>query len=85
MEILKNYSGIVAIFVYGFILWVILKVNSIRKHKAAEAENSISEAEEKHPLDLNDEDAVVACLTAAIDCRQQMHKNVEIISVRRIA
>ncbi|MDO4940112.1 MAG: hypothetical protein Q4E33_00285 [Erysipelotrichaceae bacterium] len=36
------------------------------------------------PLDINDEDATVASLVAAIECRNEFKKNVQVISVRRI-
>lgn len=36
------------------------------------------------PLDINDEDATVASLVAAIECRNEFKKNVQVINVRRI-
>ena len=81
MEILSNYSGITALIVYGIILALIL---SLRKKKTVDEETT-EEVKERLPLDLNDEDATVACLVAAIDCREECHRNVQIVSVRRIA
>ncbi|MBQ3295549.1 MAG: hypothetical protein IJH00_03595 [Erysipelotrichaceae bacterium] len=81
MEILSNYSGITALIVYGIILALIL---SLRKKKTTD-EDTTEEVKERLPLDLNDEDATVACLVAAIDCREECHRNVQIVSVRRIA
>ena len=81
MEILSNYSCITALIVYGIILALIL---SLRKKKTTD-EDTTEEVKERLPLDLNDEDATVACLVAAIDCREECHRNVQIVSVRRIA
>lgn len=80
-----KYSGLIAIAVYSVILYLILKLPK-KKKETAEKEN-IKETErvEVERLDPEDEDATVACLVAAIDCRQQYHKNVQIIGVRRIS
>ena len=84
MEILMKYSGITAIIVYSAILYLILKV--IKKKKTAvEEETKETERIIHERLDLKDEDATVACLVAAIDCRNQYHKNVEVVGVRRIS
>ena len=84
MEILMKYSGIIAIIVYSAILYLILKFFGKKKtdikEETKETERIIHER-----LDLEDEDATVACLVAAIDCRNQYHKNVEIVGVRRIS
>ena len=69
------------------------RLNSVAAEKA-DAEDVSAPAEEEtketerpihERLDLEDEDATIACLVAAIDCRNQYHKNVEIVGVRRIA
>ena len=75
LEVLNKYSGIIAILVYSMILFVIMK---IKRNKAEEEENAAVS------LDLNDEDATVACLVAAIECRNETHKNVRIVSVREV-
>lgn len=75
LEALNKYSGIIAILVYSMILFVIMK---IKRNKAEEEENAAVS------LDLNDEDATVACLVAAIECRNETHKNVRIVSVREV-
>ena len=82
MEIINNYSGIVALIVYGLILVLIL---SLRKKKEVEPETVRTINSVRTPLDLKDEDAVVACLVAAIECREECHRNVAIRNVRRIA
>jgi len=86
MELLTRYSGITAIIVYSLILFVILKLT--KKKRVTKEETTDNNVEEKNRtyerLDLADEDATVACLVASIDARQQYHKNVQILSVRRI-
>ncbi|MBR4469819.1 MAG: hypothetical protein IKS54_00700 [Erysipelotrichaceae bacterium] len=85
MELLSNYSGICAIIVYSIILAFILK--SSKKKVEKETETEIQEEETQStvmPLDLDDEDATVACLIAAIECRNESHKNVRIVSVREV-
>ena len=77
-EALNKYSGIIAILVYSMILFVIMK---IKRNKAEEEEEKEHAAAS---LDLNDEDATVACLVAAIECRNETHKNVRIVSVREV-
>ena len=84
MEILMNYSGIAAIIVYSAILYLILKFAK-KKGPAVQEEETVKEEVTRERLDPEDEYATIACLVAAIDCREECHRNVEIISVRRIA
>ena len=84
MEILMKYSGITAIIVYSAILYLILKFFGKKKTDIKE-ETKETERFVHERLNLEDEDATVACLVAAIDCRNQYHKNVEIVGVRRIS
>ena len=84
MEILMKYSGITAIIVYSAILYLILKFFGKNKTDIKE-ETKETERLVHERLDLEDEDATVACLIASIDCRNQYHKNVEIVGVRRIS
>ena len=81
-----KYSGIIAIIVYSIILYLILKLSG-KKNGDTKTETIMEETErvEVERLDPEDEDATVACLVAAIDCRSQYHKNVQIIGVRRIS
>ncbi len=80
-----NYTGIIAIFVY---LCLFILLTKLRKKKAVEVEEPLSEVKEitrsVTPLDPNDEDALVASLIAAIECRNEYHRNVQIVSVREI-
>ncbi|MBP5280037.1 MAG: hypothetical protein J6Z03_06100 [Erysipelotrichaceae bacterium] len=86
MELLMKYSGITAIVFYGAILYLILKFG-----KKKGIDDNSEEVKEEYKeviserLDPEDQDATVACLVAAIDCREQYHKNVQIIGVRRIS
>ncbi len=86
MDFTPDYSGIIAIFVYLCILTLVLKFRKPRVEEATEEETPVvTETKEIAPLDLNDEDATVACLVAAIECRNEAHSNVQIVSVRRIS
>ena len=80
-----NLSGIIAIFVY---LCLFILLSKLRKKKVVEVEETVSEDKEitrsVKPLDPNDEDALVASLIAAIECRNEYHRNVQIVSVREI-
>ena len=75
-EIWNNYSGIIAIIGYLLLLFVFLK---LRKRKKTE-----EVTEEAQPLDLNDEYKTVAALVAAIECRNEEHRNVRVISVKEV-
>ena len=85
-ELIQNYSGIAAIITYSLILFLILK---FRKPEAAEEESeeeqqTQSVTESVSRLDLNDEDAVVASLIASIEYRNEVKKDVRIVSVREV-
>ncbi len=85
LELMMKYSGITALIVYGFALFLFLKFR--KKEKPAER-TAEPEATEKFsggdPLDLSDEDAVVASLIASIECHNETGKNVRVVSVREI-
>ena len=72
-ELINNYSGIFGIIFYSilFILYKMLKKN-------------FKKSNSRHPLDENDEDALVACLTASIHHHNKTHKSVKIVSVREV-
>lgn len=80
LNLIKNYSGIFALLIYLIILIVIISINKRRNKKSI----TINSKEYK-TLDLNDENAVVASLIAAIECRNEYHKNVKVVSVREVA
>lgn len=82
MEILNQYSGIIALIiliVVGCYLLTRKKDEVIEEVKEDKVVERVC-----CPLDVNDEDATVACLIASIDARQQTKKNMQVISVRRI-
>ncbi len=80
LNLIKNYSGIFALLIYLIILIVIMSINKRRNKKSI----TINSKEYK-ALDLNDENAVVASMIAAIECRNEYHKNVKVVSVREVA
>ena len=82
---MEQYYGIIALVIYIICLIIFLRYEA--KHEDDEAQeieetkqNSVSAS----PLDLNDEDATVASLIAAIECRNEFKKNVKVISVRKV-
>ena len=75
-ELWDKCSGIIAIIGYLLILFVFLKLKKRKK-----PEQVVEEAE---PLDLNDENKTVAALAAAIECRNEEHRNVRVISVKEV-
>ncbi len=84
MGIISEYSGIFAILFYTLALVAFMK---LRPHKKAEKEETKAEQVEERsasPLDLSDEDATVAALVAAIECRNEFKKNVQIVSIRKV-
>ena len=84
MEFINNYSGIIALFVYGILLFLLMSFTK-KKEVKEETEEVSTVTAVRTPLDLNAEDATVACLVAAIECREECHKNVAIRNVRRVA
>ena len=85
LELIHQYSGIVAIIVYSFILFLILKFRKPEQEEEEETEKEPSfEPGRLSPLDLNDEDAVVASLIASIECHNETHKDVRVVSVREV-
>ncbi|MBQ6653932.1 MAG: OadG family protein [Erysipelotrichaceae bacterium] len=85
MEIVSRYSGLFAIAGYSLLLWIIMLISrAFKKKRPAEKPAEVSRAVSGKPLDESDEDATVACLAAAIECRNECHKNVRIVSVREV-
>ena len=84
LEFISNYSGIVAIIVYSFILFLILKFRKPEEAEEEKEEEPAFEPERLPQLDLNDEDAVVASLIASIEAHNETHKNVRVVSVREV-
>ena len=83
---MEKYSGIIALILYIIALVIFLRYDA--KHQDDE-ETEVEETKtvstvSASPLDLNDEDATVASLIAAIECRNEFKKNVQVISVRKV-
>lgn len=83
MELIIRYSGIIAIIVYSLILALILKFSG-KKEKKKDIKETLIRKKNDTPLDPDDEDATIACLVAAIECRNETKKNVRIVSVREV-
>ncbi|MBQ2658771.1 MAG: hypothetical protein IJF87_09415 [Erysipelotrichaceae bacterium] len=75
-EVWDKCSGIIAIIAYLLILFVFLKLKKRKKPEQV--------TEEAQPLDLSDENKTVAALVAAIECRNEEHRNVRVISVKEV-
>ena len=85
-ELIQNYSGIAAIIVYSLILFVVLKFRKpeVKEEEPEEEEQPQLSTESVSRLDLNDEDAVVASLIASIEYRNEVRKDVRVVSVREV-
>lgn len=80
-----NYSGIIALVIYLICLVIFIRYEA--KHEDDEVQEVVEETKVENvssPLDLNDEDATVACLIAAIECRNEFKKNVQVVNVRKV-
>ena len=78
-------TGILALVFLAIVAAIYLAVNKNKPQKQEVVETTSDEvSREVSPLDVNDEDAVVASLIAAIECRNEYHKNVQVISVRKV-
>lgn len=80
VKLFNSYSGIFAIFGYLILFLLYVQIRKAFKKKEVPAAETV----DRKRLDVNDEDALAACLAAAIECREEMHENVRILSVRRI-
>ncbi len=82
---MDKYYGLIALVILLIVLVIFIKY---QVNKEDEVEEEVVETKEvkiaKAPLDLNDEDAVVASLIASIECRNETKKNVQVISVRKV-
>ena len=79
---MDKYYGIIALIIYLVCLVIFIKheVNS----EDEQEETKTIDSPVMSPLDINDEDATVASLIAAIECRNEYKKNVKVINVRRV-
>ena len=76
-------TGILALIFLAIVLVIYLAINKNKKD-APEVEEVKESKIDASPLDINDEDAVVASLIASIECRNEYHKNVQVVSVRKV-
>ena len=83
---MDKYYGLIALVIYIACLIAYIRYES--QHEGEEvAEEEVKTVAPKavgSPLDINDEDAVVASLIAAIECRNEYKKNVQIVSIRKV-
>ncbi|MBQ1826960.1 MAG: hypothetical protein II712_00260 [Erysipelotrichaceae bacterium] len=87
LELMSRYSGITAIIVYSLILFIFLKIKGNRpaEEKAVEEpQETVRNDVSASPLNLDDEDAVVASLIASIEYHNETKENVRVVSVREI-
>ena len=54
----------------------------VGKEEKEETQETFTSTKEALPLNINDEDALVACLIASIDYRNETKKNIQVISVK---
>ena len=80
---MDKYYGLIALVIYIVCLIIYLRYEA--KHEDDEQEEVETPVRTySSPLDINDEDATVACLVAAIECRNEYKKNVQVVSVRKV-
>ncbi len=83
LELMQKYSGITALCIYIPLLILILHIRQLYRNKMAMQEKE-KQMEEKQPLNLEDENAVVAALMASIACHEEYKTDVRVISVREV-
>ena len=82
---MENYSGIIALIIYLACLVAFLRYEAKHEYEQeVEETKTVVTKVDSSPLDLNDEDATVASLIAAIECRNEYKKNVRVVSVRKV-
>ena len=85
---MEKYSGLIALGILLVLLVVFIKYQANHMEEEEEQEEPVVKASEVKtnaaPLDLNDEDALVASMIASIELRNETHKNVQVLSVRKV-
>ncbi len=85
LELMQKYSGITALCIYIPLLILILHIRQLaRSKKEMDLKQESLAQKEKHPLDPNDENALVAALMASIECNKEYHTDVRVVSVREV-
>lgn len=82
---MDKYYGLIALAIYIACLIAYIKYEA--KHgdeEETEETTKVMPRTNASPLNVNDEDALVASLVAAIECRNEYKKNVQIVSVRKV-
>ena len=83
MEI--NYSGLIAFAIFLVILVIFLRYETLHEETEDDVVGEMPQVSNTAcPLDINDEDAVVASLIASIEAHNETNKNVQVISVRKV-
>ena len=85
-------GGIIAIISIAMVFLILLliivltelvtKVAGNKEAVAESAPNTVTYSNVSSKLNVNDEDAVVACVVASIDYRNETKKNIQVISVK---
>ena len=85
---MEKYSGLIALAILLILLVVFIKYQANHMVDEQEDEEPVARTSVQEtvgtPLDLNDEDALVASIVASIDLRNETHKNVQVLSVRKV-
>lgn len=80
---MDKYYGIIALVIYIACLIAFIKYETKDGDLKKDTLSNVYK-HESFPLDVNDEDALVASLVAAIECRNEYKKNVHIVSIRKV-
>ena len=81
---MDKYYGLIALVIYIACLIIFLRYEAKHEDDDPEQVEEVAPKSYACPLDTNDEDTVVASLVAAIECRNEFKKNVQIVSVRKV-
>lgn len=84
MEFLDKYSGIIALIILIVCLVAFVRYRTNHEDDEKEQVEEVSRHVERYPLNLEDEDATVAALIASIDYRNEVKKDVRVVSVREV-
>ena len=81
---MDKYYGLIALAIYIIALIIFLRYEAKHEDDEQEEVTTVAPKVSGAPLDTNDEDALVASLVAAIECRNEYKRNVQIVSVRKV-
>ena len=83
LNILNGRGGGAILLAILLIITIVVSLTS-KKKTVQEVKETKTYEGVTSPLNTDDEDATVASLIAAIECRNEYHKNVQVISVRKV-